>query len=67
MRVFHLGTVAGRLGSMIKNVFEAVMTAMKGAAAMALSFVVVDSVGLGDRRGHDECKELLESEQWLAL
>jgi hypothetical protein len=28
---------------------------------------VVDSVGLGDRRGCDECKELLESEQWLAL
>jgi hypothetical protein len=27
----------------------------------------VDSVGLGDRRGCDECKELLESEQWLAL
>jgi hypothetical protein len=27
----------------------------------------VDSVGLGDRRGCDECKELLESEQWLTL
>jgi DDE superfamily endonuclease len=27
----------------------------------------VDSVGLGDRRGCDKCKELLESEQWLAL
>jgi hypothetical protein len=27
----------------------------------------VDSVGLGDRRGCDECKELLEIEQWLAL
>jgi hypothetical protein len=27
----------------------------------------VDSVGLGDRRGCDECKELLESEQWFAL
>jgi hypothetical protein len=27
----------------------------------------VDSVGLGDRRGGDECKGLLESEQWLAL
>jgi hypothetical protein len=27
----------------------------------------VNSVGLGDRRGCDECKELLESEQWLAL
>jgi hypothetical protein len=25
--------------------------------------VPVDSVGLGDRRGCDECKELLESEQ----
>jgi hypothetical protein len=29
--------------------------------------VIVDSVGSGDRRGCDECKELLESEQWLAL
>jgi hypothetical protein len=29
--------------------------------------VGVDSVGLGDRRGCDECKELLEREQWLAL
>jgi hypothetical protein len=29
--------------------------------------LIVDSVGLGDRRGCDECKELLESEQWLAL
>jgi hypothetical protein len=29
--------------------------------------ICVDSVGLGDRRGFDECKELLESEQWLAL
>jgi hypothetical protein len=29
--------------------------------------VLVDSVGLGDRRGCDECKALLESEQWLAL
>jgi hypothetical protein len=29
--------------------------------------IFVDSVGLGDRRGCDECKELLESEQWLAL
>jgi hypothetical protein len=28
---------------------------------------IVDSVGLGDRRGCDECKELLEREQWLAL
>jgi hypothetical protein len=28
---------------------------------------VVNSVGLGDRRGCDECKELLDSEQWLAL
>jgi hypothetical protein len=27
----------------------------------------VDSVGLGDRRGCEERKELLESEQWLAL
>jgi hypothetical protein len=27
----------------------------------------VNSVGLGDRRGCDECKELLENEQWLAL
>jgi hypothetical protein len=27
----------------------------------------VDSVGLGDRRGCDKCKELLESEQWLPL
>jgi hypothetical protein len=27
----------------------------------------VDSVGLGDRRGCDECKELLEREQCLAL
>jgi hypothetical protein len=33
----------------------------------ALVFPAVDSVGLGDRRGCDECKELLESEQWLAL
>jgi hypothetical protein len=32
-----------------------------------LSRAPVDSVGLGDRRGCDECKELLESEQWLAL
>jgi hypothetical protein len=30
-------------------------------------FDTVDSVGLGDIRGCDECKELLESEQWLAL
>jgi hypothetical protein len=29
--------------------------------------VLVDSIGLGDRRGCDECKELLESEQWLAI
>jgi hypothetical protein len=29
--------------------------------------LIVDSVGLGDIRGCDECKELLESEQWLAL
>jgi hypothetical protein len=28
---------------------------------------VVDSVGLGDRRGCNEGEELLESEQWLAL
>jgi hypothetical protein len=27
----------------------------------------VNSVGLEDRRGCDECKELLEREQWLAL
>jgi hypothetical protein len=27
----------------------------------------VDSVGLGDRRGCNEGKELLEREQWLAL
>jgi hypothetical protein len=36
-------------------------------AAAGLSCTSVDSVGLGDRRGCDECKELLESEQWLAL
>jgi hypothetical protein len=29
--------------------------------------IAVDSVGLGDRRGCDECKELLESEQWFDL
>jgi hypothetical protein len=29
--------------------------------------ICVDSGGLGDRRGGDECKELLESEQWLAI
>jgi hypothetical protein len=37
------------------------------AAGMKDKFLAVDSVGLGDRRGCDECKELLESEQWLAL
>jgi hypothetical protein len=37
------------------------------AAAFVEGIVVVDSVGLGDRRGCDECKELLEREQWLAL
>jgi hypothetical protein len=35
--------------------------------SIATLSVSVDSVGLGDRRGCDECKELLESEQWLAL
>jgi hypothetical protein len=32
-----------------------------------LPWMHVDSVGLGDRRGRDEGKELLESKQWLAL
>jgi hypothetical protein len=37
---------------------------MGGSTGMLAS---VDSVGLGDRRGCDECEELLETEQWLAL
>jgi hypothetical protein len=37
MRSFHLGTVAGRLESMIKNIFEAVVATVNGASTMALS------------------------------
>jgi hypothetical protein len=36
-------------------------------AQIYLSILCVDSVGSGDIRGSDECKELLEREQWLAL
>jgi hypothetical protein len=35
--------------------------------AQPLPLVNSNSVCLGDRRGCDECKELLESEQWFAI
>jgi hypothetical protein len=42
-------------------------SASRNLTSMLNMFMAVDSVGLGDIRGCDECKELLESEQWLAL
>jgi hypothetical protein len=42
----------------------------KGAASIEVidgSRGAVNSLGVGDRLGCNECKELLESEQWLAL
>jgi Aspartyl protease len=46
---------------------ERISLTIAGSSEEVSAIVVdVDSVGLGDRRGCDECKELLESEQWLA-
>jgi hypothetical protein len=44
MRGVPLRTVAGRLESMIINVFEAVLAAMKGAASMALLDIGATSI-----------------------
>jgi hypothetical protein len=49
-----------------RGLSEACLFIRKGSVHLLL-LILVDSVGLGDRRGCDECKELLESEQWLAL
>jgi hypothetical protein len=49
---------------LLSEIFE---TCLEKALRNSVGDGVVDSVGLGDRRVCNECEELLESEQWLAL
>jgi hypothetical protein len=59
--------VAGTSEKMRESSATVAKRPRREVAIALFAAICVDSVGLGDRRGFDECKELLESEQWLAL